>query len=59
MLWNFYIDHILEIRKSYRMQNEKIRKFMNKTMERVFQKAHSNTTTLLTAEHYIYWVHYH
>ena len=55
-LWNFYIDHIIEIRKSYRMKKETIRNFMNDTMERAFQEAHDNKA-LLKAEHYIYWVY--
>ncbi|KAL5237260.1 hypothetical protein ACI65C_004670 [Semiaphis heraclei] len=53
-LWNFYIDHIIEIRKSYRMKKETIRNFMNETMERAFKKAHNNKA-LLKPEHYIYW----
>ncbi|XP_022173261.1 U3 small nucleolar RNA-associated protein 6 homolog isoform X2 [Myzus persicae] len=53
-LWNFYIDHIIEIRKSYRMKKETIRNFMNETMERAFQEAHDNKA-LLKAEYYIYW----
>lgn len=54
-LWNFYIDHVIEIRKSYRMKKETIRNFMNETMERAFQEAHDNKA-LRKAEHYIYWV---
>ncbi|XP_026817863.1 U3 small nucleolar RNA-associated protein 6 homolog [Rhopalosiphum maidis] len=53
-LWNFYIDHIIEIRKSYRMKKETIRNFMNETMERAFQEAHDNRA-LCKAEYYIYW----
>ncbi|XP_025203220.1 LOW QUALITY PROTEIN: uncharacterized protein LOC112600250 [Melanaphis sacchari] len=53
-LWNFYIDHIIEIRKSYLMKNEAIRNFINKTMERVFLEAHYDKA-LHKAEHYIYW----
>ncbi|XP_003244176.2 uncharacterized protein LOC100568528 isoform X1 [Acyrthosiphon pisum] len=53
-LWNFYIDHIIEIRKSYRMKKETIRNFMNDTMERAFQEVHDNKA-LLKAEHYICW----
>ncbi|XP_060856851.1 U3 small nucleolar RNA-associated protein 6 homolog isoform X2 [Metopolophium dirhodum] len=53
-LWNFYIDHIIEIRKSYRMKKETIRNFMNETMERAFQEAHNNKA-LHKSEHYIYW----
>ncbi|VVC35172.1 Hypothetical protein CINCED_3A024145 [Cinara cedri] len=53
-LWNFYIDHVIEIRKSYRMKKETIRNFMNETMERAFQEAHDNKA-LRKAEHYIYW----
>ncbi|XP_060857109.1 U3 small nucleolar RNA-associated protein 6 homolog isoform X1 [Metopolophium dirhodum] len=53
-LWNFYIDHIIEIRKSYRMKKETIRNFMNDTMERAFQEAHDNKA-LIKAQHYIYW----
>uniref|UniRef100_A0A2H8TXJ3 U3 small nucleolar RNA-associated protein 6 n=1 Tax=Melanaphis sacchari TaxID=742174 RepID=A0A2H8TXJ3_9HEMI len=53
-LWNFYIDHVIEIRKSYRMKKETIRNFMNETMERAFQEAHDNKA-LLNAEYYIYW----
>jgi len=56
-LWNFYIDHIIEIRKSYRMKKETIRNFMNETMERAFQEAHDNKA-LLNPEHYIYWVNF-
>jgi len=54
-LWNFYIDHVIEIRKSYRMKKETIRNFMNETMERAFQEAHDNRA-LCKAEQYIYWV---
>jgi len=57
-LWIYYIDHIIEIRKSYRMKKETIRNFMNETMERAFQKAHDNKA-LLKPEHYIYWVNVH
>jgi len=57
-LWNFYIDHIIEIRKSYRMKKETIRNCMNETMERAFQEAHNNKA-LLKAEYYIYWVYFH
>ncbi|KAL4103959.1 hypothetical protein QTP88_019276 [Uroleucon formosanum] len=53
-LWNFYIDHVIEIRKSYRMKKETIRNFMNETMERAFQEAHDNKA-LCKAEQYIYW----
>ncbi|KAF0763452.1 U3 small nucleolar RNA-associated protein 6 [Aphis craccivora] len=53
-LWTFYIDHIIEIRKSYRMKKETIRNFMNETMERAFQEAHENKA-LCKAEYYIYW----
>ncbi|XP_060857382.1 uncharacterized protein LOC132934957 [Metopolophium dirhodum] len=53
-LWNFYIDHVIEIRKSYRMKKETIRNFMNETMERAFQEAHDNKA-LYKAEQYIYW----
>ncbi|XP_060844936.1 U3 small nucleolar RNA-associated protein 6 homolog [Rhopalosiphum padi] len=53
-LWNFYIDHVIEIRKSYRMKKETIRNFMNETMERTFQEAHNNKA-LRKSEHYIYW----
>ncbi|XP_015372258.1 PREDICTED: uncharacterized protein LOC107167629 [Diuraphis noxia] len=53
-LWNFYIDHVIEIRKSYRMKKETIRNFMNETMERAFQEAHDNRA-LCKAEQYIYW----
>ncbi|KAL5237589.1 hypothetical protein ACI65C_004999 [Semiaphis heraclei] len=53
-LWNFYIDHIIEIRKSYRMKKETIRSFMNETMERAFQEAHNNKA-IYKSQHYIYW----
>ncbi|XP_016658034.1 U3 small nucleolar RNA-associated protein 6 homolog isoform X2 [Acyrthosiphon pisum] len=53
-LWDFYIDHIIEIRKSYRMKKEIIRNFMNETMERAFEEAHDNKA-LHKSEHYIYW----
>ncbi|CAI6357406.1 unnamed protein product [Macrosiphum euphorbiae] len=53
-LWNFYIDHVIEIRKSYRMKKETIRNFMNETMERAFQEAHDNKA-LCKAGQYIYW----
>jgi len=57
-LWNFYIDHVIEIRRSYRMKKETIRNFMNETMERAFQEAHDNKA-LLKAEYYTYWVRFH
>lgn len=56
-LWNFYIDHVIEIRKSYRMKKETIRNFMNETMERAFQEAFDNKA-LRKPEHFIYWVCY-
>ncbi|VVC33441.1 Hypothetical protein CINCED_3A016359 [Cinara cedri] len=53
-LWNFYVDHVIEIRNSYRMKKESIRNFMDETMEGAFQEAHDNKA-LYKAEHYIYW----
>ncbi|XP_022174977.1 uncharacterized protein LOC111036958 isoform X2 [Myzus persicae] len=53
-LWNFYIEHVIEIRKSYRMKKETIKNFMNETMERAFQEAHDNKA-LYKPEQYIYW----
>jgi len=54
-LWDYYIDHIIEIRKSISMNKEEIKIFMNETMERAFKEAHKNKA-LQKAEHYIYWV---
>jgi len=55
ILWNLFIDHVIEIWKEYGMQNETIVSFVNETMERVFQEA-QNEGVLEKAEHYAYWV---
>jgi len=55
LLWDSYIDHVIEIWKEYGSGNESIVMFMNETMERVFQEA-QDEGCLHKAEHYAYWV---
>ncbi|XP_050430792.1 U3 small nucleolar RNA-associated protein 6 homolog [Adelges cooleyi] len=53
-LWELYLDTVIEIRQSYRMQNESTKKYMHETLERAFQNAHMSGA-MLVSKYYLYW----
>ncbi|XP_050443525.1 uncharacterized protein LOC126847389 [Adelges cooleyi] len=53
-LWELYLDTVIEIRESYRMQNKSTKKYMHETLERAFQNAHISGALLLP-KYYLYW----
>jgi len=56
ILWNMFIDHLIEIWKQNAWKNEEfINAYVNSTMDEVFEAA-LNEGCLHKAEHYVYWV---
>lgn len=55
LLWDSFIDHVIENWKTCYWGNDEIFNFINETMERVFQEA-QDEGFLDKAEHYAYWV---
>lgn len=58
ILWEYYIDHIIDIWKEYNdciLIIEPIYTLVNETMEQVFQKA-QNAGALHKPDHFAYWV---
>lgn len=54
-LWDFFLDNIIEISKSDKMNNKVVKNFVTEAIVRIFDQAHTNNK-LHKADHYIFWV---
>lgn len=54
-LWDLFLDNIIEINKSDKMENKVVKNFTIEVIKRIFDQAHTKKK-LHKADHYIFWV---